>query len=47
MAEKGFTLWLTGLSGAGKTTLAQEIQKELGSRGKTIEILDGDEVRTN
>lgn len=47
MAEKGFTLWLTGLSGAGKTTLAQEIQKELGSRGKTIEILDGDDVRTN
>ncbi len=45
--KKGFTLWLTGLSGAGKTTLAGLIATELGTRGVRIEILDGDEVRTN
>ena len=43
----GFTLWLTGLSGAGKTTLAQELKTELKVRGIGVEILDGDEVRTN
>lgn len=45
MSEKKFVLWLTGLSGAGKTTLAREINKRL----KELEIkshhLDGDEVR--
>ncbi len=44
---KGFTLWLTGLSGAGKTTLAAVLAKELRARGVLLEILDGDEVRTN
>jgi adenylyl-sulfate kinase len=44
---KGFTLWLTGLSGAGKTTLAEKIAPELRARGVGVEILDGDEVRTN
>jgi len=43
----GFTLWLTGLSGAGKTTLALELKTELKVRGIGVEILDGDEVRTN
>jgi adenylyl-sulfate kinase len=48
MAErKGFTLWLTGLSGAGKTTLTEKIVPELGLRGVRVEVLDGDEVRTN
>jgi adenylylsulfate kinase len=45
--KKGFTLWLTGLSGAGKTTLAEKLLPELQKRGLNIEVLDGDEVRTN
>src|SRR6266496_456669 len=45
--NKGFTLWLTGLSGAGKTTLATRLAKELNRRGVNVEVLDGDEVRTN
>ena len=45
--QKGFTLWLTGLSGAGKTTLANRITNELSERGVKVEVLDGDEVRTN
>lgn len=48
MAKKnGFTLWLTGLSGAGKSTLALELKAELRNRGVEVELLDGDEVRTN
>ena len=46
-SRKGFTLWLTGLSGAGKTTLAARLSTELRTRGVRIEVLDGDEVRTN
>ncbi|MBI4343437.1 MAG: adenylyl-sulfate kinase [Candidatus Omnitrophica bacterium] len=45
--HKGFTLWFTGLSGAGKSTLANHVAKELRHRGLKVEILDGDEVRTN
>lgn len=45
--QKGFTLWFTGLSGAGKTTIAQIIEKELIDRGLKVESLDGDVVRTN
>jgi adenylylsulfate kinase len=44
---KGFTVWFTGLSGAGKTTLATALASELGLRGLKVEILDGDEVRSN
>jgi len=48
MAQKGFTLWFTGMSGAGKTTLAQRIYDELkNTRGLKVELLDGDVVRTN
>jgi len=43
----GFVIWLTGLSGAGKSTLAGRLEKELGAYGRSVEILDGDEVRTN
>jgi adenylylsulfate kinase len=45
--DQGFTLWFTGLSGAGKSTLANLLAKELRERGHRVEILDGDEVRTN
>jgi adenylyl-sulfate kinase len=45
--RKGFTLWFTGLSGAGKSTLANQVAAELRRRGLNVEILDGDEVRTN
>jgi adenylylsulfate kinase len=43
----GFTLWFTGLSGAGKTTIAEIVEKELRLRHGKIEVLDGDIVRTN
>ena len=45
--EKGFTIWFTGLSGAGKSTIAEMLYHELQARGLKTEILDGDEVRKN
>jgi len=45
--SQGFTLWFTGLSGAGKTTLTNELVPQLLARGVKIEVLDGDEVRMN
>jgi len=45
--NEGFTLWFTGLSGAGKSTLANLLADELRARRYRVEILDGDEVRTN
>ncbi|MFA9400159.1 MAG: adenylyl-sulfate kinase [Acidobacteriota bacterium] len=45
--EKGFTLWFTGLSGAGKTTISHLLAEELTARGSKLEILDGDIVREN
>lgn len=44
---KGFTLWFTGLSGAGKTTLADEISRRLNELAIGHEVLDGDVVRTH
>ena len=41
----GFTLWFTGLSGAGKTTIAHLVGPELDRRGLVVEYLDGDNVR--
>lgn len=41
----GFVIWFTGLSGAGKTTLAVALEKELKARGVRVERLDGDTVR--
>jgi adenylylsulfate kinase len=43
----GFTIWFTGLSGAGKTTLANILEGELRARGHRVEVLDGDVVRTH
>lgn len=45
--DRGFTLWFTGLSGAGKTTLAEIVARELRVRGQRVELLDGDVVRTH
>lgn len=45
--EKGFTIWFTGLSGAGKTTISHIVSDELAERGSKLEILDGDVVREN
>jgi adenylylsulfate kinase len=45
--DKGFVLWFTGLSGAGKTTIADIVEARLQQRGSKIEVLDGDVVRTN
>jgi adenylylsulfate kinase len=45
--EQGFTLWFTGLSGAGKTTITELVVEELEARGSAIEVLDGDVVRQN
>ena len=45
--ERGFTLWFTGLSGSGKTTIAEIVERELKERERPVEVLDGDIVRTN
>ncbi len=45
--DRGFTLWFTGLSGAGKTTVSEIVERELRDRIGTVEVLDGDIVRTN
>ena len=45
--DGGFTLWFTGLSGAGKTTIAHLVGPELDRRGHIVEYLDGDTVRTH
>ncbi len=47
MEHKGFTVWFTGLSGAGKTTLANALEPVLRERGLKVEKLDGDVIRTN
>jgi adenylyl-sulfate kinase len=44
--DGGFTLWFTGLSGSGKTTIAHLVGPELDRRGCIVEYLDGDTVRT-
>ena len=44
-ARRGFTLWLTGLSGAGKSTIAEAVAERLRAERGFVEVLDGDEVR--
>jgi adenylylsulfate kinase len=45
--ERGFTLWFTGLSGSGKSTIAEIVGPELERRGILVDHLDGDVVRTH
>lgn len=45
--HQGFVLWFTGLSGSGKSTLARALEGEFRKRQFKVEVLDGDEVRTN
>ena len=45
--NKGVTVWMTGLPGSGKTTLAKIIETRLRSQGSRVEVFDGDEVRKN
>jgi len=47
LEPRGFTLWLTGLSGSGKTTIAYRLEEQLRERGLKVEMLDGDIVRTH
>jgi adenylylsulfate kinase len=47
MQQRGVTVWLTGLSGAGKTTITQALAEKLRGEGHSLEILDGDIVREN
>ena len=47
MADHGVTVWFTGLSGAGKSTITTALAEELRSRGRPVEVLDGDAVREN
>src|SRR5260370_30386641 len=47
IVSSGFVVWFTGLSGAGKSTIANALAAELARRGRHAEVLDGDEVRTH
>jgi adenylylsulfate kinase len=47
VSDRGFTVWFTGLSGAGKSTIAEMLYHEFQARGMKTEILDGDVVRQN
>lgn len=47
MEQKGVTIWFTGLSGAGKTTISEQVAVKLKEQGYKLEVLDGDIVRTN
>jgi adenylylsulfate kinase len=47
MNQRGATVWFTGLSGAGKTTIRMAVEQELRTRGYKVEVLDGDVVREN
>lgn len=47
MQQRGVTVWFTGLSGAGKTTITRAVEEKLRSHGYKIEILDGDIIREN
>lgn len=45
LGQRGITLWFTGLSGSGKSTVAIALEKKLSSEGILCRIIDGDNVR--
>jgi len=45
LKQKGVVIWLTGLSGAGKSTIARELEKRLYDMGHLCYVLDGDNIR--
>ncbi|HLZ07394.1 MAG TPA: adenylyl-sulfate kinase [Chloroflexota bacterium] len=47
MVDQGFTVWFTGLSGAGKSTITGQLVEIIRKRRGNAEVLDGDVVRTN
>ena len=47
MKQRGVTVWFTGFSGAGKSTIATALIKDLQSQDYNLEVLDGDEIREN
>src|SRR5437773_7057703 len=47
VTSAGFTIWFTGLSGSGKSSIATVLERELRARGHRVEVLDGDVVRTH
>lgn len=46
LAQRSCTVWLTGLSGSGKSTIAQHLERHLFDRGFFAQVLDGDNIRT-
>lgn len=44
--QRGIAIWMTGLSGSGKTTIAIALEKELHKKGLLTQVLDGDNIRT-
>src|SRR5437879_13446441 len=47
LKHQGFTLWLTGMSGAGKSTISDQLMERFRAASAKVELLDGDIVRTN
>lgn len=45
--QRGGVFWLTGLSGAGKTTISRALERRLHESGKLVRVLDGDEIRAS
>ncbi len=46
LGQKGCLVWLTGLSGSGKSTIAREVERSLTASGRLLYVLDGDNIRT-
>lgn len=46
LGQKAMVVWMTGLSGSGKSTIAQLVQAKLAAKGKLVYVLDGDNIRS-
>ncbi len=44
--QKAAVFWFTGLSGSGKSTIAEAVERQLFNRGRFVQVLDGDNIRT-